>query len=209
MRAGRRLRGRSDELRVSLLHERVLPGLREAFAQVEWETAAGDVFGCVQDGEVEGREVKVWIVYEEGGEYESHYRDPLAVFATETLARAFCEAAHIAADLVEEWDVLDVLPSRCTRYSWADAVTEDGISPDTFSVKRNGHRREQFEGWDHEYEPLSVQISEWSGRGSVSRYVQVDGFDKDAVKAAFATALAEATELVKNRVPVGKEGSRG
>ena len=149
--------------------------------------------------------MKVWIVYDEGGEYESHYRDPTAVFATEALARAFAEAARIDAANVEEWDILEALPSRCTRYSWADAVTEDGISPDAIGAKRLGHRRDRFETWDHECEPLSVLIGKWNGRGSVSRYVQVDGFDKDAVKAAFATALAEATELVKNRVPVAPE----
>jgi hypothetical protein len=151
----------------------------------------------------------VWLVWEEGGEYDGWYRNLRGVFSAEPVAKDF--AAELRGGLeknddaeieVEEHELLSEKPVEIMEYRWADHVTLSGkLSPEQDSLGspfRAGRHRGTRQVWKHEACVFVSEASGWIAREiQTDGYVSVTGTDKAQVIAEHGRLVKEVRAKIK------------
>lgn len=132
----------------------------------------------------------VFLVWTEEGEYEMYSRDLRGIFSTRELAeqhKAIVGRERGVDAEVAEWPVMDAPLSPAKHYNRAGHVLADGTVHRTSTGP--------WDTWEHECPRVKGRIGPWSSRGP-DLYVEVHGYDREAVEVEFRRLLSEARERV-------------
>ena len=140
----------------------------------------------------------VYLVWTEQGEYEQYSHDLRAIFADKEQAEV--HAGRLGGK-VEEWDILTALPKAVTHYRWTDHIAQDGsLSPDEPRFGPHfGRRRDRWPSWNNEGMAVRGELRDWNGKGDL--YVEVEGCDREAVKAEYARLVKEGRQRIRALTP--------
>lgn len=140
---------------------------------------------------------EVWLVWTESGDYEQWSRDLAGIFGDRAAARAHADALEAHRDSLDKVEikrevVLTEPPTPVTYHRWSAHITPEGNEDPGL-----GYNREAHDGWywcwSNSMRPARGKIVRWSGQQrSNDLYVEVTGYDLEAVRAKYARLLEKA-----------------